>query len=101
MIEGIVKRALVETVTDIGQLTDAERRQLNAAVRKGWLSKGKGGPYPIPKTVYAFLGFDFHASRKAAINLMLALAELDRVAKEHRVFHSHRIISMLNQQEAK
>lgn len=59
----IVKRAMVYTVTNIGQLSADEMRELKRAVRKGWLSMGKGGPFPILKTVYAHPGFDFAADR--------------------------------------
>lgn len=59
----IVKRAMVYTVTDIGQLTETERRELKNAVKRGWLSNGKGGAFPIAKTVYAHPGFDFAADR--------------------------------------
>jgi hypothetical protein len=60
----IVKRALVETVINIGQLTQAEVRTLNRAVRKGWLSKGEGGPYPALKTLWARPDFDFATNRE-------------------------------------
>lgn len=61
----IVQRALVHTITNMGQLSHAEKLQLEYAVRHGWLSKGKGGPFPILKTVYACPGFDFAADREA------------------------------------
>lgn len=48
-LDPIIKRALLDTITDIGQLTPAEKRTLNRAVKRGWLAKGKGGPYPDPK----------------------------------------------------
>ena len=63
----IVKRALTETITDMGQLTSTELRELAYAVKYGVLSKGKGGPFPILKTVYALPGFDFIADREARI----------------------------------
>lgn len=43
MLTEIVKRALVYTVTDISQLSPAERRELNGVVKRGHLSRGKGG----------------------------------------------------------
>lgn len=64
MLTEIVKRALVETIVDIGQLTKTEKRELNAAVKRGYLSKGKGGPFPKEKTVYAHPGFDFGVDRE-------------------------------------
>lgn len=76
----IIKRALTQTVTDIGQLSKAERQTLTAYVKRGHLSKGKGGPYPMLKTVYAIAGFDFAAHRQAHVDYMMYLARLDRQA---------------------
>lgn len=73
----IVKRALTETVTDIGQLSHQEKLDLNYAVRHAWLEKGKGGPFPILKTVYAHKGFDFSADRAAHIAEIMAAHSLD------------------------
>lgn len=73
----IVKRALVETVTDIGQLTTQEKRELARAVKAGYLSKGKGGPYPVLKTVYAHPGFDFAADREYHYRQFLVWHALD------------------------
>jgi len=58
-----VRRALVYTLTNIGQITHEQQLELDRAVRRGYLSKGKGGPFPIEKTVYAHPGFDFAADR--------------------------------------
>jgi hypothetical protein len=74
----IIKRALVETVTDIGQLSKAELYQLNKYVKRGWLSKGKGGPFPMLKTVYACPGFDFKASRDRYIEQAIAAYEIEK-----------------------
>ena len=79
-IPEIVKSAMVDTVTSIGQLTKAEVNILNSYVKKGWLSKGKAGPYPMPKTVYAFPTFDFAASRKAYIEEFRAIVAIDNAA---------------------
>lgn len=77
----IVRRALVETVCDIGQLSKSEIYQLNKYVRKGWLSRGRGGPFPILKTVYACPGFDFNASRERYVNHLMTLVRLDQIAR--------------------
>lgn len=53
-----IKQALTETLPDIGQIDDVTKRQLNRLVRQGHLSKGRGGPFPATKTVYAVSGFD-------------------------------------------
>lgn len=73
----IVKRALVKTVVDLGQLSVVERRELNRAVVKGFLCKGKGGPYPILKTVYAHPSFDFAGDRFAAIEDLAKAHQID------------------------
>jgi hypothetical protein len=73
----IVKRAMVHTITDIGQLSKDDLHTLNAYVKKGWLSKGKGGAYPMPKTVYACPTFDFAASRKAHMEELTRIISLD------------------------
>lgn len=74
----IVKRAMIETVTDLGQLSKPEIYQLNKYVKRGWLSKGKGGPFPILKTVYACPGFDFEASRQRYVDEAVAAHEIEK-----------------------
>lgn len=76
-VAAIVKQALQEPITDIGQLTEHDRRVLADAVRRGWLWKGRGGSYPVLKTVYARPGFDFTADRQRRIGELQALARLD------------------------
>jgi hypothetical protein len=76
----IVKRALLHTINDIGQLTSSDKSTLNAFVKKGWLSKGKGGPFPVEKTVYAHPGYDFTAARIAYLKEAECLIALDRAA---------------------
>jgi len=71
------KQALVYTLADIGQLTAEDRRELERYVRKGWLSKGRGGPFPLAKTVYARPGFDFAADRQRHIDEMLEWHRMD------------------------
>jgi hypothetical protein len=69
----IVRRAIVHTVVDLGQLQPHETRELAAAVRRGWLEKGKGGPFPKIKTVYAVRGYPFAEARRHTIDEMMAL----------------------------
>lgn len=83
-IPEIVRCAMVETVTDIGQVSEQEKRTLNAYVKRGWLSKGKGGPYPRLKTVYAVPGYDFAAWRERYVEHAMVLTDLDRAAQEAR-----------------
>ena len=84
----IVKRALLETVADIGQLTAEDKNSLRQAVKSGLLSKGKGGGYPAIKTVYARPGYDFGGERAKAINWMMAMAYLDQCAAKRRAIVS-------------
>lgn len=63
----IVERAMLHRICDLGQFTHAERLQVERAVRNGVLSKGKGGPYPKLKTVYAAVHFDFARDREAGV----------------------------------
>ena len=69
-MEAIVERALRETVTNIGKLSPTDIKHLNAAVKKGILSKGKGGTYPVIKTVWGPPGLDFVADRKRLLRCM-------------------------------
>ena len=75
MIPDIVKRAMTQTITDIGQLSKADIKTLNEFVEKGYLSKGKGGGYPVMKTVYACPGYNFIEVREAEIRQLLAECE--------------------------
>ena len=89
MLTEIIKRALVETIVDIGQLTPAEKRELKRAVAKGYLSKGKGGPFPKEKTVYARPGFDFAADREREVTVAMALHDLEKrlhLGPHHSIF---------------
>jgi hypothetical protein len=83
-LPSIVKRALLETVVDIGQLTAEDKNSLRQAVKSGLLSKGKGGGYPAIKTVYARPGYDFGGERAKAINWMMAMAYLDECNRQRR-----------------
>jgi hypothetical protein len=78
MLTKLVKRALFRPICDIGQLTLQEKKELDSAVRKGYLSKGKGGPFPVIKTMYARPNFDFISDRQKEIQRMMRLAELDK-----------------------
>lgn len=82
----IVKRTLVETVTDIGQLSPSGRYQLNKYVKRGWLSRGKGGPYPLLKTVYARPSFDFAASRDCYVEAAIAVYEVEKRLRANGYF---------------
>lgn len=70
-IPAIVKQALTSSITDIGQLTSEQKRTLNRYVRRGWLSKGKGGGWPVLKTVYACPGFNFVEQRRDLLRDLL------------------------------
>lgn len=74
----LIHLALTAGIVNIGQLTAAQTRKLDSFVKKGWLSKGKGGPFPMLKTVYAHVGFDFEADRRAHVEYAMYLAGIDR-----------------------
>ena len=82
----IVKRAMVETVVDIGQLSASEKYQLNKAVKRGWLAKGKAGPFPVLKTVYAVPTFDFAASRERYVAEAMRIADIERQLRANGYF---------------
>ena len=83
----IVERALKEGhVTDLGQLTDEEVKALKAAVKRGVLKKGKGGGFPVLKTVYAHPDFDIqgqHAAELSRLDHAAAMDSVVRVMKEN------------------
>ena len=86
----IVKRAYTETVTDIGQLSKQERNSLKRAVKHGTLISGKGGPFPILKTVYAKPGFDFAADREKAIEQMRFAMLVDKMRLGRTIYSETR-----------
>ena len=69
-MEAIIERALLETVTNIGQLSPADIKYLNNAVKLGILAKGKGGTYPVIKTVWGPPGMDFVADRRRLLKCL-------------------------------
>ena len=60
-IPEIVQIAYDCTITDIGQLTDKQRYQLNKFVKSGYLMKYKTYQFPIPNTTYGMNWIDFVA----------------------------------------
>lgn len=85
-LPAIVRRAMVETVTDIGQLSKPETYQLSKYVKRGWLSKGKGGPFPKLKTVYACPGFDFEQDRQREIDAHMTAYETEERLRANGYF---------------
>lgn len=81
-IPAIVARAMVNTITNVGQLAGEDVKILDKYVKLGYLSKGKGGCYPVIKTVWACPGFDFTKQRSDAIEKMKQIAEWDKKQKE-------------------
>jgi hypothetical protein len=57
MIPTIVKRDMLEPITDIGQLSREDIALLDLYVKRGWLSKGKGGLWRMVR--YILAGFTF------------------------------------------
>ena len=78
LIPEIVRHALTETVCDIGQLSKSELYTLNKYVKRNWLSKGKGGPFPKLKTVYAHRDFNFEADRERAVAKAMAIHDTEK-----------------------
>jgi len=78
-IPEIVKRAMLNPITDIGQLNKEEKRPLEKFVKMGVLIKGKGGPFPALKTVYAITGYNIAAARKRNIEEMLKIQNYENV----------------------
>jgi hypothetical protein len=74
---GRFQQALTKSVCDMGQFTHEEKLLLERAVRLGYLSKGKGGPYPLLKTVYAHPGFDFARDREKGVAELMRAHMLD------------------------
>ena len=69
----IVRRVIEEgPLTDIGQLSKAEKKELEKAVKKGLLKKGKGGPYPSLKTVYCVPVYNITEERKRWIEEIMS-----------------------------
>lgn len=83
-IQDRINQALTDTLPDIGQLDKPTLAALNKLVKQGYLSKGRGGPFPMLKTVYAVSGFDFDADREFHIAEAMRLSEMDRRARELR-----------------
>ena len=73
----IVKYAMTKPISDIGQFTKENLKVLNLAVKQGTLDKGKGGPFPAIKTVYAIKGFDFAADRQNHINVAMLIKSIE------------------------
>jgi hypothetical protein len=73
----IVRHAIVHTVVNIGQFRHPGRadelKTLERYVRAGYLEKGKGGPFPAIKTVYARPGYPFAAARQHFIDEIMRL----------------------------
>lgn len=81
----IVEQVIASPRCDLGQFTQHEKRELERAVRSGVLSKGRGGPYPKIKTVYARPGFDFARDRENGIAEVRRAAMWD-IARGHTSF---------------
>lgn len=84
----IVVRAFKQTVTNLGQLSHQQQLELDYAVKHGILCKGKGGPYPILKTIYAAPGFNFAADRAARVAEMQMLGRLHEARLGHSTIFS-------------
>jgi hypothetical protein len=78
----MVQRALTEGhITDLGQLSAQDKKALNAAVKDGVLKKGKGGGYPVRKTVYAHPAFDIRAHHADQLKHLDRAAAMDSIVR--------------------
>ena len=85
----IVKRTLVEgSVTNIGQFSSEEHKALEKAVKDGYLKKGKGGGFPVLKTVYANPGFDIENDHQASIDNLHKISEMEKSGALKPVYNS-------------
>ena len=80
-IPEIVKYAMLHPLRDIGQLTIQEKRHLQKYVKMNVLIKGKGGPYPKLKTVYALIGHDIERDRRESIAEMMRIVKYESSLK--------------------
>lgn len=80
-MHNIVEFVKYKPLCDIGQLDKTTMKLLNKAVKDGILEKGKGGPYPKLKTIYAVKGFDFSADRQNHINMAMFVASAESYAR--------------------
>ena len=71
-----VSRAKRQTLSDIGQLSREDIKDLEKAVRQGAIIKGKGGCYGNIKTCYAPVGTNLKKERRECIEEMI---RLDRI----------------------
>ena len=83
-IQERINQALTETLPDIGQIDGPTKAALDRLVKQGYLSKGKGGPFPALKTVYAVAGYDFIADRNREVELAMMICEIDDRLREQR-----------------
>ena len=75
-MNNITRRAILETITDIGQLSDSELKELNHFVKKGFLKKTKAGCFPTLKTVYSLPSVDTLKIRQDYINNLFAFMKV-------------------------
>ena len=77
-IPELVKLAMLDTITNIGQLSTEDIKVLDKYVRMGYLSKGEGGCFPVIKTVWGCPGFDFQKQMDNALAKWNRIAEIDK-----------------------
>jgi hypothetical protein len=90
LVSSIVINAHISPLTDIGQFTKAQKKELNAAVKAGILKKGKGGPYPKIKTVYAAPGINLAKHRRQEIRAITMFAKRKYTRYNPRRKHAYR-----------
>ena len=89
-IPEIVQNAMNDPITDIGQLTEQQLRDLNKFVKTGVLIKGKGSIFPQAKTVYAKKGYDIRGERERGLKELIQEHEKYDKPTEHKTFKEAR-----------
>jgi hypothetical protein len=75
----VVQRALgrEQHVVNIGQLSSDEKNALEKAVKDGILKKGKGGGFPVLKTVYSHPDYDIEGEHRKSIEELKNAQKMD------------------------
>jgi hypothetical protein len=95
----IVQRALgrEQHVVNIGQLSSEEKHALEKAVKDVILKKGKGGGYPVLKTVYSHPDYDIEGEHKKSIEELKGWAKIDEENRKKRSSIAREILAVAKQ----
>lgn len=99
----IVQTAHRSPIADMGQLSHEQKNALESAVKKGLLKKGKGGGFPIAKTVYAHPSYDIAGEHQRQVSHLRAIAGLESLrlfGKEGHLITADELIARAETLEA-